>query len=191
MEGAMVIAANLRPGAVLRLDGGLWRVVSVDVSGGTGQMKGTVHARLLNVVTHHDTDRRFRPEERLEEEEISVRPLTYSYRQGNSHVFMDPESYDQVPVPEKLLGPFLPFLKEEVEILVEFFEETPVGCRFPDSVELRVSSTAPPMHRAEANVWKEAVLENGLEVQVPLFIETGETIRIDVRTRRYMERVRK
>lgn len=184
----MTFAAELRPGMGVRFDGVLWKVVAVEVKAGSGQMRGFVHARLLNTETLNETDRRYRPDEKLDVVELDVRQLGYLYRDGGDFVFMDRTSFEQYLIPGKLLGPFLPFLREDQDLAIEFHEGRPVGCRFPDVVELKVAETAPPQHAHEQNVWKDAVLENGLKIQVPLFITPGETIRLDVRTHRYMAR---
>lgn len=185
----MVPAHALRPHMVVSMDGQVWRVLEVKSHAGGAQTKGTVHARFVNLRTRNETDRRFRPEDRVETAEVQVRSLEYSYRDGDDYVFLDPGTYDPVPVPGTVLGPFLPFLTDGLPVQFEYLEGDPVGCRFPDSVELRIASTGPPMHQAEANVWKEAFLENGLMVKVPPFIETGETVRIEVATHRYLARV--
>ncbi len=187
----MVIAAELRPHQVVRMDDQVWRVLEVKAHGGGAQTRGVVHARFLNVKTRNETERRFRPEDRLEEAEIQMKSLTYSYRHGDEYHFLDPRTYETTPVPAALLGPFLPFLTDELPVQMEFLVGEVIGCRFPDSVELKVASTGPTHHQAEANVWKDAFLDNGMTVKVPLFVETGDRIRLDVRTQKYLERMRK
>lgn len=185
----MVVAQSLRPHMVVLLDGQVWRVLDVKAHAGGAQTRGVVHARLLNVRTRNESERRFRPEDRVEEGEVEFRTLQYSYRDGNDHVFLDPRTYDPVPVPADFLGDRVPFLTDGLPVLFECLGGDLVGCRFPESVELRVASTAPASRQAEANVWKEAFLENGVMIKVPPFIESGETVRVRVADRTYLERV--
>lgn len=184
----MIPASELHAGMALRLDGAPWKVVAVEHQKGTGQLKGAVHARLRNLDTGNETERRFRPEEKLAALELTLRTLGFLYRSGERWVCMDRESFEQYELPAEVLGPFRDFLVEDMDVLVEFLEERPVGCRHPDHVEATVASTAPPVHGHESNVWKEAELDNGLTIQVPLFIAPGERIKVDVRERRYVAR---
>ncbi len=185
----MVLASELRSHMIVRMDDQVWRVVEVKAHAGGAQTKGTVHVLFLNVRTRNESERRFRPGDRVENAEIEIRNLDYSYRSGDSYVFLDPRTFDPVPVSSEFLGPLVPFLTDGLPVQIEFLEGDPVGCRFPPSVEMRVASTGPCLHQAGANVWKDAFLENGMSVKVPLFIETGETVRIDVATQKYVERV--
>ena len=187
----MVMASELRPGAAVRFDARCWRVLAVDVHGGTGQTKGVVRTRLVDLETHGETDHRFRLDERVEEVEVLVRRMSYLYREGELYVFMDRETFEQVPLPGELLGAYKPFLQPDAEIDVEFLGERAVGCRTPAIVEARVKETAAVQHAHESSVWKDAVLENGLKIHVPLFIAPGERIRVDLRTQRYHDRARR
>lgn len=185
----MVLASELRPHMTVRMDDQVWRVVEVTSHAGGAQTKGTVHALFRNLRTRNESDRRFRPEDRIESAEVEVRTLDYSYRAGNDYVFIDPRTFDPVPVPASFLGPLVPFLTDGLAVQIEFLEGDPVGCRFPGAVEMRVAATAPALHQPGANVWKDAFLENGMSIKVPLFIETGEVVRLEVATQKYLERV--
>ena len=185
----MALASELRPHMVVTIDQETWRVLEVDAHAGGAQTKGTVHVRILNLRTRNESERRFRFGDRVEEAEVQVRVLRYSYRDGDDYHFLDPRTYETVPVPGSFLGPFLPFLTDGLELKIEFLGDDPVGCRFPETVDLEITSTGPSLHQAEANVWKEAWLANGMMVKVPLFLRTGERVRVDVRTQKYLERV--
>jgi elongation factor P len=174
----------------LRLEGAPFRVIGVEAHQGGGKMGGVVHARLENIETGNQTERRFRIDERLETLELRRRTLTYLYRDGDALVLMDPESFEQTQAPASLLGPLSVFLKENAAVPVEFFDERPVRIVLPDFADLKVVSTAAPIKGGEQGTWKPATLENGLEVQVPLFIAPGDTIRLEIATRRYAERLR-
>ena len=149
-----------------------------------------VHVKLRHVTKHTDKEMRFRPEERLEDTQLQRRDMEFLYNDADSAVFMDPVTFEQVPIPIEAVGPARAFLKPELEVPVEFFEGQPVSIVFPAVVELRVSTTAQPVHQQQDSTLKPATLENGIEVLVPQFVKPGETLRIDVATRKYVDRVR-
>lgn len=186
----MTTAAEIRAGMALRLDGTVYRVLGCEAHKGGGKMGGVVHARLQSIDSGGQTERRFRPEERVEAVDLQRRTLGYLYRDADCLIFMDPDSFDQIPVPAALLGPLADFLEENARLPVEFFEERPVRVVPPEFVDVRVASTAAPTRQGEKSTWKAATLENGIEVQVPLFIAPGDLIRVQVATRRYAERVK-
>jgi elongation factor P len=103
---------------------------------------------------------------------------------------MNPGNYGQEEIPAAMIGSSEQFLAEGMKVSVEFFEERPISVVLPPSMEAKVAETAPPMHSGQENTWKEARLENGVQIQVPLFIAPGETVRIDLKTGRYLERLR-
>lgn len=186
----MITASELRAGMVIRLEGQTWRVVEAAAHAGTAKLGGSVHARLLRLGTGSETDRRFRLEEKLEDLDLLKRQLEYSYQTGEEFCFMDPESFEQLPLPRYLIGDGHRFLKEGMRLPVEFLDERPVRVVFPDTVDLRVVTTAQPMHASQTSTMKAARLENGMEVLVPLFIKEGEVVRINVASGKYVERVR-
>jgi elongation factor P len=116
--------------------------------------------------------------------------MEYLYSDAENCIFMSPVSFEQVEVPRAALGPAEKFLNEGTKLPVEFFEGRPISIVFPDIVEARITETSPPMHSGQDSTWKQARLENGVQIQVPLFIAPGELVRVDVRTSRYVERVR-
>ncbi len=175
---------------VLRLDGETYRVLEATVHAGTAKLSGSVHARLLRLGTGSQTDRRFRLEEKLEDLELVRRNLEYSYQTGDELYFMDPESFEQLPLPRYLIGDAHRFLREGTRLPVEFMGEQPVAVVFPHAADLRVVSTAQPMHATQTSTMKQAELENGMAVLVPLFIKEGEVVRIEIASGKYVERVR-
>lgn len=186
----MIPATGLHPGMAVRLDGAAYRVLEAEAHGGSGKPSGFVHARLLRLGAGTETERRFRLDEKVEALDLSKRGLEYSYQTGDEFYFMDPASFEQLPVPREILGEAEPFLKEGMRVHVELLGEQPVAVILPETVDLRVTSTAAPMHAHETSTLKRAVLENGMEVLVPLFIKEGEVIRIAVAGKKYVERVR-
>ena len=116
--------------------------------------------------------------------------MEFLYADGDNCTFMRPDNFEQIEIPGTILGAARSFLQPGMELPVEFFEGEPISVVFPEVAEARVARTAAPSHSPADNAWKEAILENGLAVRVPLFIAPGETIRVDVKTGRYVERAR-
>ena len=186
----MITASQLRNGMALRLEGGLFRVDSAEYHAGQGKMGGVVHTRLKNLHTGTLWEHRFRSDERLEDLPVEKQAMDFLYSDADNCYFMNPETFEQVSIPRAVIGPAEKFLKPEMRVPVEFFEGQPLSVYFPDIVEVRVAETAQPAHSQQDNTWKPATLENGLEVMVPQFIRSGEVIRIDVTTSRYVERAK-
>ncbi len=186
----MVIAAQLRPGMVAKVGEDLFKVVESTHHVGQGKMPGSVHAKLRNVVKGTFKELRWRPEERLEDIQLEKQEMEFLYSDADSATFMNPKTFDQVSIPLEAIGAAEKFLKPEMKVPVEFYEGQPVSIIFPEIVEVKVESTAPPVHQQQDNTFKYATLENGLEVMVPQFIKQGETVRIEVATGKYVDRVR-
>jgi len=186
----MIPATEIHAGIAIRLEGVAYKVLEAEAHAGQGKLHGFVHARLLKLDGGTQTDRRFRLDEKVETLDLSKRALDYSYEAGDELVFMDPVSFEQISLPREVVGGGAAFLTEGSRVLVEFLGDQPVAVVLPEFVELRVTSTAAPMHQSETSTLKRATLENGVEILVPLFIKEGEAVRISVAGRRYVERVR-
>lgn len=186
----MVIASQLRTGMAIRIQGQIYKVLESEAKAGGGQAGGVVKTKLQNVTSGRMWEPHFRPDERLEELELERENMEFLYRDGDNLVFMNPESFEQVEVSRTALGDAEKFLQEGMRLPVEFFEGRPVSLDFPPVVDAQVIETADPMHSGQDSTWKEAKLDNGVRIQVPLFIGRGEIVRIDTRTGRYLERAR-
>jgi len=186
----MISASQLRAGMAIRFEGQVYRVLEAEFKAGGGQASGVEKTRLENITTGRLWDHNFRPDERLEDLELDTKRMEYLYSDGENCVFMDPQSFEQVEVPGAVIGSAARFLRAGMELPVQFFESRAISVVFPDTVEAQVADTAPPIHSGQDNAWKQATLDNGEKIQVPLFIALGETIRVDIRTGRYLERVR-
>ena len=184
----MIDAGDLRNGSVFERDGQLFICVGyshMKMGRGTAQ----VRARLRNVKTGAITDETFRPEQRFTRARIEKKNMQYLYSDGNQYHFMDTQTYDQVALAEAALGDALKFLRENAEITVLSYEDQPIGIELPTSVELEVVTTDPGFKGDTATGGsKPATLETGLAVQVPLFVNQGDRIKVDTRTGEYMER---
>jgi len=175
---------------VLRIEGQIYKVVEAEYKAGAAKMSGVVKTKLINLRTGHMWEPHFRPLERLEELQLERRKMEFLFAEGDRCTFMRPDTFEQVEIPRGILGFAAEFLEPGMEVPVDFFEGEALSVAFPEVAEARVATTAPPMHSPQDSAWKEAKLENGLAVQVPLFIAPGETVRVDVKTGRYVERVR-
>jgi elongation factor P len=174
----------------LRLDGQIYKVLGAEFKAGAGQLGGVVRTKLRNVSTGHITEPHIRPDDRVEVLELERQVMEFLYRDAEQCAFMNPETFEQVEIPRAILGPAEKYLTEGTKIPVEFFEGRPVSMHFPATVEVRVADTAPAVHSQQDNTWKVATLETGVQIQVPLFVDRGEIVRVEVETGRYLERVR-
>jgi len=186
----MVIASELRPGMVIRFEGQAYKVLDVESKAGAAKMGGVVKVKLSNVVSGRELEHHFRPQEKLDESELDRQNMEFLYSDEGSSTFMNPVSFEQVEIPSEMLGSAEPFLQPGMAVPVEFFEGKPVNVVLPQFVEIKVATTAPPIHAQQDSAWKEATLENGVEIKVPLFIGPDEIVRVDLKTGRYMDRVR-
>jgi len=185
----MVNASELQPGMVVRVEGQTYKVLSVEAKAAAAKLGGVVKAELSNVNTGRLWEVRFRPQERLEDFPVERRNMEFLFREGDTCTFMDPNTFEQVEVPGEMLGRAADFLQSGSSLPLEFFEGRPITAVLPDIMEARVVHTAPPSHSQQDSAWKEATLENGVSIRVPLFIAPDERVRVDVRTGRYVERV--
>jgi len=186
----MVAATELREGTILRIEGQIYKVLEAEYKAGAAKMTGVVKTKLVNLRTGHMWEPHFRPMERLEDLELERRKMEFLYMESDTCTFMRSDTFEQIELARAILGFAANFLEPGMEVPVDFFEGEAIGVVFPDVVEARVAITAPPMHSSLDSAWKEAKLENGLAIHVPLFIAPGEIVRVDVRTGRYVERVR-
>jgi elongation factor P len=185
----MSISTNdLKNGMALNLPEGLMTVVEFQhVKPGKGG--AFVRTKLKNFRSGAVIERTFRADEKVPFAVIDKREMQYLYREGPALVFMDSESYDQLHVEASDLGEAVNFLKEGDSAILPIYNEQVVGVELPAAVELTVAETEPGVQGDRVSgARKPATLETGLVVQVPLFIEPGETIKVDTRTGEYLAR---
>lgn len=186
----MVLASQLRSGMAIRFEGQTYKVISAQYHPGQGKMGGVTHARLKNLTSGTFWEHSFRADLKLDDIAVERQNLEYLYSDGDQSFFMDPQTFDQLGIPNRVIGEQNRFLKPEMLLPVEFVDGQPVSVLFPEYVEIEVSNTAPPAHGQQDNTWKSAKLENGLETMVPQFIKTGDVIRLDVATLKYVDRAK-
>ena len=187
----MINAQDIKNGTCIRLDGKLYYCIEfLHVKPGKGNT--FMRTKLKEVVSGRVLDRRFNIGEKLEDVRVERRPFQFSYNEGDHYHFLNQETWDDVTIDKDLITG-VDFLKEGmvIEVVSDASTETVLFAELPVRVELQVTYTEPGIKGDTAtNTLKPATVETGAEVRVPLFINTGETIRIDTRTGEYMERVR-
>jgi elongation factor P len=179
---------DLKTGMTLNIDGQLWNVVEFQhVKPGKGG--AFVRTKLKNVMSGKVVDRTFNAGVRVEQANVDRREMQYLYREGDDFVFMDTETYDQPHIPAATVGEAASYLLEEQNATVAFNEGTPLYVELPAAVELTVSQTDPGLQgdRSTGGT-KPATLQTGAQIQVPLFITTGEKVKVDTRTGQYLGR---
>ncbi|HJQ45806.1 MAG TPA: elongation factor P, partial [Amycolatopsis sp.] len=176
-------------GLVLNLDGQLWSVVNFQhVKPGKGG--AFVRTTLKHVLSGKVVDKTFNAGTKVDTATVDRRTMTYLYNDGTDFVFMDAETFDQITVPSPTVGDGANYLLENTEVQVAIHENTPLYVELPTSVELVVQHTDPGLQgdRSTGGT-KPATLETGAEIQVPLFLSTGEKVKVDTRDGRYLGRV--
>ena len=186
----MVIGSELKEGMFIRIEGQIYEILSAESKAGAAKLSGVVKTKLRNVSSGRMWEPHFRPDERLEDLEPQQQTLEFLFSDADTCTFMNPENFEQIEVPRAMLGIAEQFLQPGMLLPLQFFEGRPISAVFPDVMEARVATTAPPAHSQQDSTWKEATLDNGLHIRVPLFIGPGELVRVEVKTGRYVERAR-
>ena len=183
------MAGDLRNGTTFEMDGNVFKVVEFQhVKPGKGA--AFVRVKMKNVITGAVIERTFNPSEKLQGAEIEKRDMQYLYSDEDLYYFMDNETYEQMPLNKEQLGDALKFIKENMDCKVLSFKGNVFAVEPPMFVELEVTYTEPGFAgNTSTTSGKPATLENGYEIQVPLFVNIGDKIRIDTRTGEYMERL--
>ncbi|UOY93961.1 elongation factor P [Ectobacillus sp. JY-23] len=184
----MISVNDFRTGLTIETDGGLWQVLEFQhVKPGKGA--AFVRSKLRNLRTGAIQEKTFRAGEKVEKAHIENRRMQYLYAMGDEHVFMDNESYEQLELPSQRIERELKFLKENMEVYIMTFQGEVLGVELPNTVELKVVETEPGIKGDTAsNVTKPATMETGLVVQVPIFINEGETLIINTAEAKYVSR---
>lgn len=186
----MISTNDFRPGVVVELDGDLYAVVqSQHVKRGRGS--AYVRAKVRNLKTGAITERTFNAGERVPLAYLDRKPMQYLYSQDGLYVVMDQGTYEQLSLPEELLGDAVSYLRDNTDVVVVFYDGRPIALELPNAVELEVVETAPGVRGdTAAGSSKPAKVQTGVTVQVPFFVAVGDRIRIDTRTGEYLERVK-
>ena len=184
----MISAIDLRKGLVIRIDGELYTVSGYNhVTPGKGRAHMQVSIKSLK--QGNVTQKRYRPSDKVEDVFLDYRDMEYLYQEGDNYCFMDTENYEQVFLSKDVLGDAMSYIAPNAKVSVSLHENNAIGVELPSSVTLKIIETDPGSKGdTVTNVFKPAKLETGYVTKVPLFINTGEIIKIDTRTGEFMGR---
>jgi elongation factor P len=185
----MINTSDLRKGITIELDGTLYNVMDYQhIKMGRGSAQ--VRLKLRDVRQGHTIERTFQAGEKFSRARLDRRPMQFLYEDGGLFYFMNTETYDQMPLTKEQVGDALSYLKENATCDLLTYGDDPIGIELPTTVELKVTAADPGFRGDTASgASKPATVETGLVVQVPLFIEEGNVLKIDTRSGEYIERV--
>ena len=185
----MIMAGDFRKGVTVEIDGVVWSIADFQhVKPGKGA--AFVRTRLKNVMTGAVLERTFSPTDKYPLAHIETKDMEYLYSDGELYYFMDIETYEQIPLNFEQVEDAIDFIKENDQVKMRFYKGSAFSVEAPNFVELKVTQTEPGFKGDTATgTTKPATLETGYHIAVPLFVNEGDTIRIDTRTGEYMSRV--
>ena len=185
----MITVGELRRGVGIELDGKIFSIVEYQhIKMGRGGAQ--VRLKLRDLRSGAIFDRTFPASEKFARIRVERRPVQFTYSDGGVYYFMDQESFEERSVPREILGDAVDYLKDGMELELAYYGEEPIGVELPMNVEMRVTQTDPGFRGDTASGGtKPATTETGKVVQVPLFVNTGDVIRVDTRDGSYLERV--
>ena len=184
----MITAGDFKKGLTVEWDGGVWTIVDFQhVKPGKGA--AFVRTKIKNIMTGAVVERSFNPTDKMPKAIIETKEMQYVYNDGELYYFMDPETFEQMPLNKDAVEEAIQFVKENSNVTMRFFKGQAFSVEAPNFVALEVTDTEPGFKGDTAsNTYKPATIETGFTLQVPLFINTGDHIRIDTRTGEYLSR---
>jgi elongation factor P len=180
-----ILPSEFRNHMVLMLDGTPFMIEDFHHTG-TAKTQHKMHARMRNLHNGHIAERTFAENEQIATVELEHRTIQFSYQQGDDCIFLDAQSFEEVRLSAQQVGERHPFLRENEEYRALYLDGKLLDIQLPDHVALKVVETAPPQRAAQQSAMKPATFEGGLEVMVPLFITTGDIIKVDTVHRKYL-----
>jgi elongation factor P len=185
-----IIGSAIRQGNVIEVDGKMWRVVKHNiVSPGKGGAFNQIEIR--DIKTGTKSNMKFRSDETCELLRVEEKELQYLFKDGEQYTFMDNQSYEQITIPEEMIGEPAAFLTDNMVVSVQFIEGTPVGVELPTTTICTiVEADAVVKGQTAASSYKPALLDNGVKVGVPPFVAAGERIVVNIAERAYVERAK-
>ena len=186
----MASTSDFRNGLIIKHKNNLWKIIDfLHVKPGKGG--AFVRSKLKNIRTGQVVDETFRAGEKILVIRVEAREFTYLYKDGNSYVFMDQESFEQIHLSNTQVKDVLDFLLENTITTIAFNGDEPIEVRIPQHMNIKVAETDPGEKGNTAQGGsKPALLETGISIQVPLFVQIGDTIRVDTKDKRYIERIK-
>ncbi len=187
---SQINASDLKTGVVFVEDGNLWQAITYEhIKMGRGS--GTIKVKAKNLRTGAITEKAFITGARVEEGDVEKKKTQYLYKEDDTYNFMDPVSFEQFVVSEKILGDNAKYLFDGLDVILIVSGEEALGIELPNSLVYEIEETGPEEKgNTVSNVYKEATFTNGLVAKVPMFMSAGEKVKIDTRTGQYVERVK-
>jgi elongation factor P len=184
----MITAGDFKKGITIELDGGVWNIVDFQhVKPGKGA--AFVRTKIKNIMTGAVVERTFSPTDKMPRAHVETKEMMYMYNDGGLYYFMDPETFEQMPLNESQVEEAIKFVKENTNANIRFFKGNAFSVEAPNFVDLEVTDTEPGFKGDTAsNTFKPATLETGYTLMVPLFINIGDVIKIDTRSGEYLSR---
>lgn len=187
----MYSASDLKKGLKLQIDGAPWSITEFEFCK-PGKGTALYRCKMKNMMTGSTMDRTYRPNDKFEKADMEEKEMYYSYQDGDVFVFSDAETYEEMRIGKDKIGNKAYFLIENALCTFLFFNGAPIDVTLPTFIEKKITHTEPGARGDTAtNITKPAKIDNGYEIQVPLFINEGDLIKIDTRTGQYAERVNK
>lgn len=187
----MYVITDLKPGRAIQLDGVPYLIIASQF-GRKSQSKANMQCKLKNMKTGAVIAKNFQGSEQVEPADVGYRRVQYLYNDGESYTFMDSQNYDQFPLTKEMIGEAAKFLVEGGEVDALMFEDHPIGIQLPSTVDLKVVETTPGVKGDTATGGtKPAKLASGLTINVPLFIQEGDVVKVNTETGAYMKKAEK
>ena len=183
-----ISGVDIRPGNIIEYEGGIWRAVKIQHTQ-PGKGGAYMQVELKNLIDGRKNNVRFRSAETVERIRLDTKDFQFLYHDGDMLVFMDKESYEQVSLPEDLIGEPAAFLQDGMDVIMELHEERPISVQLPDTIEAAiVEADAVVKGQTASSSYKPAILDNGVRVMVPPHITSGTRIVVDTYSREYVRR---
>lgn len=184
-------AQELRAGSTLRIGNEPFVILKAEYNK-SGRNSAMMKYKMKNLLNGNITDAIYKADEKMDDIRLEKVKAVYSYNDGDFYVFSNPETWDQIELKAEDLGDAINYLEEEMELEVVYYESTPVAVELPTFVERQIAYTEPGLRGdTSGKVMKQAKINTGFEIQVPLFVEQDEWIKIDTRTNEYVERIKR
>lgn len=185
----MIDVNELRKGVIFEMDGGLWRVLEYSHNK-PGRGNATIRIKAKNLKSGTNLEKTFQSGDRVQDVRLEPHNATFLYNDDDHYYFMDVETFDQIPIPKDLISDSAGFLKENMEVKIVFYQDTPMDVELPMTVDLEVVYAEAAVRGDTATgVTKKVKTETGAEIQVPMFVNEGDVIRVDTRSGSYVTRV--
>ncbi len=183
-----ISGVDIRPGNIIEYEGGIWRAVKIQHTQ-PGKGGAYMQVEMKNLIDGRKTNVRFRSAETVERVRLDTKEFQYLYHDGDMLVFMDKDTYEQVTLPEDLLGEAAAFLQDGMDVKLDMYEERPISVELPSQVEATiVEADAVVKGQTASSSYKPAILDNGVRVMVPPHISSGTRIVVDPYTQEYVRR---